>query len=169
MPGELARLLLQEERAIQLHEEPVERINLGTEQDKKEVKIGANLEPNIKQRLIQMLRDYVEIFAWSYEDMPGLDTDIVVHRLPIKGDYPPVKQKVCRMMPDMFEKIKAEVMKQFDVGFLVVTSRGVRGSVWIGFKAKTHLIQRLIHLRFSSVLDDIFKKIQSDPIQFYAV
>ena len=36
----------------------------------------------MKQRLIQMLHDYVEIFAWSYEDMPGLDTDIVVHRLP---------------------------------------------------------------------------------------
>ena len=31
-----------------------------------------------------MLRDYVEIFAWSYGDMPGLDTDIVVHRLPMK-------------------------------------------------------------------------------------
>ena len=57
MPGELARLLLQEERAIQPHEEPVESVNLGTEEDKKEVKIGVNLEPSVKQRLIQMLRD----------------------------------------------------------------------------------------------------------------
>ena len=52
MPGELARLLLQEERAIQPHEEPVEIVNLGTEEDKKEVKIGANMEPSVKQRLI---------------------------------------------------------------------------------------------------------------------
>ena len=81
MPGELARLLQQEERAIQPHEEPVESVNLGTEEDKKEVKISANLELSVKQRLIQMLHDYVEIFAWSYEDMPGMDTDIVVHRL----------------------------------------------------------------------------------------
>ena len=35
VPGELARLLLQEERAIQPHEEPVEIINLGTEADRK--------------------------------------------------------------------------------------------------------------------------------------
>ena len=63
MPGELARLLLQEERAIQPHEEPMEIVNLGTEEDNKEVKIGANMEPSVKQRLIQMLRDYVEIFA----------------------------------------------------------------------------------------------------------
>ena len=72
MPGELARLLLQEERAIQPHEEPVESVNLGTETDKKEVKIDANLEASVKQRLIQMLHDYVEIFFWSYEDMPGV-------------------------------------------------------------------------------------------------
>ena len=111
VPGELARLLLQEERAIQPHEEPVETINLGTEADRKEVKIGANLELSVKQRLTQMLHDYVEIFAWSYEDMPGLDTDIVVHHFPTKEDCPPVKQKVRRMRPEMSEKIKAEVMK----------------------------------------------------------
>ena len=69
-----------------------------------------------------MLRDYVEIFAWPYKDMPGLDTDIVVHRLPTKEDCPPVKQKVRRMRLEMSEKIKAEVMKPFDIGFLAVTS-----------------------------------------------
>ena len=54
--------------------------------------------------------------------MPGLDADIVVHHLATKEDCPPVKQKVRRMRPDMSEKIKAEVMKQFKAGFLVVTS-----------------------------------------------
>ena len=69
-----------------------------------------------------MLHDYVDVFSWSYEDMPVLDTDIVVHRLPTKEDCPPIKQKVCRMRLDMSEKIKPEVMKQFDAGFLAVTS-----------------------------------------------
>ena len=66
-------------------------MNLGTEEDRKEVKIGANLELSVKQRLIQILHDYVEIFAWSYKDMPGLETDIVVHLLPTKEDYSLVK------------------------------------------------------------------------------
>ena len=111
VPGELARLLQQEERVIQPREELLDTINLGTEEDKKEVKVGANLEPSVKKLLIQLLHNYVEIFAWSYEDMSGLDTDIVVHRLPIREDCPPVKEKVCRMRSDMSEKIKAEVMK----------------------------------------------------------
>ena len=35
VPGELTRLLQQEERTIQPHEEPVDTINLGTEDDKR--------------------------------------------------------------------------------------------------------------------------------------
>ena len=96
----------------------MDTLNLGTEEDKREVKVGANLEPSVKERLIQLLHEYVEVFAWSYEDISGLDADIVVHRLPTKEDCPPVKQKVHRMRPDMSEKIKAEVMKQFNAGFL---------------------------------------------------
>ena len=59
VPGELARVLQQEQRVIQPHEEPVETINLG----RKEVKIGANLELSFKHRLIRMLHDYVKIFS----------------------------------------------------------------------------------------------------------
>ena len=72
-------------------------MNLGTEDDKKEVKMGDNLEPSVKERLIQLLHEYVEVFSWSYEDMPGLDAHIVVHRLPTKEDCPLVKQKVHRI------------------------------------------------------------------------
>src|SRR3954469_13388651 len=71
VPRELARLLEQEEKTIQPHEEPIEVVNIGTDEEKKEIKIGAELEDTVKQRLIQMLQDNVEIFAWSYEDMPG--------------------------------------------------------------------------------------------------
>ena len=86
-------------------------INLGTKEDKKEVKIGANLEYSVKSRLVQMLHEYVKVFSWSYEDMPRLDTDIAVRRLPMKEGSSPIKQKVHHMRPDMSEKIKAEVMK----------------------------------------------------------
>ena len=115
-------MLKQEEKVIQPHQESIEVVNLGNEENVKEVKIGAVLEESVKQRLIEMLREYVDIFAWSYEGMPGLDTDIVVHRLPLKEDSPPVKQKLRRTHPEMSEKIKAEVQKQLDAGFLQVVN-----------------------------------------------
>ncbi|KAI5433312.1 hypothetical protein KIW84_020552 [Lathyrus oleraceus] len=122
LPEELTRLLKQEERVIQPHQESVEVINLGTEDAKREIKIGAALEDNVKKGLIELLQEYVDIFAWSYQDMPGLDTDIVVHRLPLKEGCPPVKQKLKRTRPEMAVKIKEEVQKQLDAGFLAVTN-----------------------------------------------
>ena len=74
-------------------------VNLGTETDRKKVKIGANLESSVKNRLIHILCDYVQIFSWSYEDMPWLNTDIKVYRLPMKEGCLPIKQKVHRMRP----------------------------------------------------------------------
>ena len=38
-------------------------INLGIEEDKREVKVGANLEPSVKERMIQLLHEYVEDFS----------------------------------------------------------------------------------------------------------
>jgi hypothetical protein len=116
----LARLLEQEEKEIQPYQEPIEVINLGTNEDKKEIKIGASLQEDIKRSLVSLLQEYVDVFAWSYQDMPGLDTNIVVHRLPLRPECPPVKQKLRRTRPDMALKIREEVNKQFDAGFLAV-------------------------------------------------
>jgi len=96
-------------------------VNLGTEEDKKEIKIGASLDPAVKKWIIELLKEYVDIFAWSYRDMPGFDTDIVVHRLPLKPECPPVKKKLRRTRPDMALKIKEEVRKQIDAGFLITS------------------------------------------------
>ncbi|KAL6310802.1 hypothetical protein AAG906_017437 [Vitis piasezkii] len=45
--------------------------------------IGTSLSPNERSRLIDLLRSYLDVFAWSYEDMPSLDPSIVQHHLPI--------------------------------------------------------------------------------------
>ena len=105
-----------------------------------------------------MLHDYVEVFAWSYEDVSGLDNDIVVHRLPTKEDFPPAKQKVRRMRPDMSEKIKAEVMKKFNAGFLEVTSypQWVENEVPVPKKdGKVHMCIDYKDLNRSSPKDDL--------------
>ncbi|KAI5424531.1 hypothetical protein KIW84_030637 [Lathyrus oleraceus] len=116
IPDEITRLLEHEEKVIQPHLENLETVNLGSEGYVREVKIGALLEESVKKGLIELLREYVDVFAWSYEDMPGLDTDIVQHFLPLKPECVPVKQKLRRTHPDMAVKIKEEVQKQIDAG-----------------------------------------------------
>ncbi|KAI5399128.1 hypothetical protein KIW84_064489 [Lathyrus oleraceus] len=111
IPDEITRLLEHEEKIIQPHLENLETVNLGSEDCVREVKIGALLEESVKKGLIKLLREYSDIFAWSYEDMPGLDTEIVQHFLPLKPECVPVKQKLRRTHPDMAVKIKEEVQK----------------------------------------------------------
>jgi hypothetical protein len=110
-----------EKRAIQPHQEAIELINLGTDEEKREIKIGALLEASVKEKVIDLLREYVDIFAWSYQDMPGLDPEIVEHRLPLKPECPPVKQRLRRSHPDMALKIKEEIQKQINAGFLITS------------------------------------------------
>ncbi|KAI5428945.1 hypothetical protein KIW84_033800 [Lathyrus oleraceus] len=106
---ELSRLLEHEGKAIQTLDEKIELVNLGSKDDVKEVKIGSRLCPDVKKGLIDLLREYSDVFAWSYQDMPGLDSKIVEHRFPLKPEYPPFKQKLRRTHPDMAVKIKEEV------------------------------------------------------------
>ncbi|KAI5420857.1 hypothetical protein KIW84_044622 [Lathyrus oleraceus] len=111
IPDEITRLLEHEKKIIQPHLEDLETINLGSEDCVRMVRIGALLEESVKKGLVSLLREYSDIFAWSYEDMPGLDTDIVQHFLPLKPECVPVKQKLRRTHPDMAVKIKEEVQK----------------------------------------------------------
>ncbi|XP_012442061.1 uncharacterized protein LOC105767082 [Gossypium raimondii] len=89
--------------------------------------LSPNLLKMTRQDLIRLLREFKNIFAWSYQDMPGLSTDIVVHPLLIREDCKPVQQKLRRMRPDILLKIKEEVQKQFDAGFL----QEVKYSEWV--------------------------------------
>lgn len=114
---DLLRIVEQEDKQILPHQEFVETINLGAEERKQEVKIGTSISRGTKNNLIALLREYKDVFVWSYQDIPELDEDVVVHKLPLKPECKPIQQKLRRMRPEML-KIKEEAKKQFDAGFL---------------------------------------------------
>ncbi|XP_059315447.1 uncharacterized protein LOC132066075 [Lycium ferocissimum] len=91
-----------------------ETINLGDSEIVRETRISVHLTPSQREELINLLRQYIDVFAWSYDDMSGLSTDIVSHKLPIDPSCPPVKQKKRNIKPDLSLKVKEEVSKQFD-------------------------------------------------------
>ncbi|KAA3469614.1 RNA-directed DNA polymerase (Reverse transcriptase), Ribonuclease H [Gossypium australe] len=120
----LLRMVKEEEKQILPHEETVKIVTL---EKGKVVKIGTCITEEIKRDIVELLQEFKDIFAWSYQDMPRLSTDIVVHRLPIKEDCRPVQQKLWRMRPDIVLKIKEEVKRQFNAGFL----QEVKYSEWV--------------------------------------
>ena len=116
LPPNLKRMVQQEEREVKPHREETEVVNLGVGVERKEVKFDTCMSANVRDELVTLLWDYRDIFAWSYQDMHGLISDIVQHKLPLNPECSPIKQKLRRIKPEMSLKIKEEVKKQFDAG-----------------------------------------------------
>ena len=102
--------------------EETQPINLGTNNEPKIIQVGNTLTTLEKDALIALLTEFKEAFAWSYEDMLGIDTDIVHHYIPMDPTMKPVKQKLRRMKQEWTLKIKEEVEKQYNAGFLRVVN-----------------------------------------------
>ena len=66
LPPDLLRLVEQDERQILPHQEITEAVNLGIEEERKEVKIKTTLSSAARKELIDLLQDYNDVFAWSY-------------------------------------------------------------------------------------------------------
>ena len=89
--------------------------NVGTNDEPKMIQVGNTLTALEKDALVTLLTEFKEAFAWSCEDMPGIDTDIVQYCIPIDLTIKLVKQKLRRMKPGWTLKIKEEVEKQYNV------------------------------------------------------
>jgi len=108
---EFTRLVENSEKSWEPASEKLEVINLENEQEKKELKIGTLVTTEERNKLVSLLREYADVFTWTYANMPGLDTDIVVHKILLIEGSKLVKQKTKRMRPDMLLKVKAEIQK----------------------------------------------------------
>jgi len=102
-------------------EEETQPTNLGTDDEPKMIQVGNTLTTSEKDALVALLIEFKEVFAWSYEDMLGIDIDIVRHCIPTDPTIKRIKQKLRRMKPEWTLKIK-EVEKQFNAGFLKVVN-----------------------------------------------
>ena len=91
LPLEMGRLIDQKNKQILPHQEEIEVINLGSNEEKKEVKMGTMLLAETKKEVIDLLHEFANILAWSYQDMLGLNTKIVEHHFPPKPECKPIQ------------------------------------------------------------------------------
>lgn len=55
-----------------------------------EVLIGLELPEPLKSKMIAFLMANLDVFAWSHEDMIGIDPAVACHRLYINPEMKPV-------------------------------------------------------------------------------
>jgi len=54
------------------------------------VHLGANCSPKEVEIYIGFFKEFSDIFAWSYEEIPRIDSSIVVHEIKAYPGFKPV-------------------------------------------------------------------------------
>jgi hypothetical protein len=91
---------------------------LGTAEDPRKVLIAKELDEDFKEQLTNVLRTYKDVFAWSYEDMKGLNPEFYHHKINLAKAAIPVQQRRYRLNPNYVAKVKEEIDKLLRVGFI---------------------------------------------------
>ena len=73
--------------------EELEEITLNESRPKRMTRVGTLASLLIRQALAAFLRMNQDVFAWSHEDMPGIDPSVIVHRLNVNPTSLPIRQK----------------------------------------------------------------------------
>lgn len=82
---------LLENNTKMLAQDPLEEIDLGKWGIKRPTYVSANIIPELKIKVIQLLKEYKDCFTWDYDEMPGLSRDLVELKLPINPRKKPIK------------------------------------------------------------------------------
>jgi hypothetical protein len=74
---------------------------------------------------MEILKKYVDCFAWSYSEMASLSHELVEHRLPIKDGFQPYKQPVQSFNSDIDEDINtsATIIPSIEILGPIIRSR----------------------------------------------
>ena len=91
--------------------EALEDIPLNEDDPGKSTRIRADLEGKIKKDFIRFRKENIDVFAWSHEDMPGINPSVITHRLNVYPSSKPVRQKKKVFAPEKDDAIKEEVQK----------------------------------------------------------
>ena len=107
MDGHQQTICIGEQRTTAEPVEEFEEIILNESRPERTTRMGTLASPMIRQDLVAFLRMNQDVFAWSHEDMPGIDPTVIVHRLNVNPASSPIRQKK-RVLTQEQDKAAAE-------------------------------------------------------------
>ncbi|XP_027905968.1 uncharacterized protein LOC114165580 [Vigna unguiculata] len=84
----------------------------------RKVKIGSDLDPKVETELCQVLRSNLTSFAWTARDMPGINPDVICHRLNVNPGAKAKVQRRRRLNEEKAEAAAGEILKLQEAGHI---------------------------------------------------
>ncbi|XP_070056284.1 uncharacterized protein [Nicotiana tomentosiformis] len=105
------------EARVKVTIDALKEVNLGTDEEPRPTYLTALLKVDEESTYIELLKEFRDVFSWSYKEMPGLHPKVAVHHLVVKNDARPIKQAQRRFRPDLVPLIETEVNKLIEARF----------------------------------------------------
>ena len=71
--------------------EALEIVELVDGRPTKTTRVGITLSIKMRRRLVQFLKEKLDVFAWSHDDMPGISIEIVQQKLNVDFEKKPIQ------------------------------------------------------------------------------
>jgi hypothetical protein len=68
--------------------------NIGTEESPKLIKFGKGTTTDERENLITLIREFKDVFSWSYEDLKAYREDVIQHIIPLIDGTKPFRKKL---------------------------------------------------------------------------
>ncbi|XP_072076615.1 uncharacterized protein [Arachis hypogaea] len=95
----------------------MEKLQVGQTKDEYTF-INKNLPYDLKEDLSQLLKLNRDLFAFTPADMPGIDPDLMSHRLAVDPKAKPVAQRRRKMSSDRAAEVKRQVQALLEANFI---------------------------------------------------
>jgi hypothetical protein len=83
--------------------------NISTQEEPKFFKLSSSLTKEQRVEYTELLREFADVFAWTYKDLKTYDTSVIEHKIPLKGEAKPFRQKLRQINPILFPIMEREV------------------------------------------------------------
>ncbi len=94
------------------------KINLGSKENLQHVKFSVDLELVVSHQLIELLKEFKDIFAWTYKDLKGIPPNVVQHWIELDTLIPPAHQARYWLNPNYATIVKHDINKLLTIGFI---------------------------------------------------
>ena len=91
MDEQVQSMSIEERRIVAEPTEMLEDIPLDENGPEKYTRVGVSMEEKTKQDLVPFLKKSIDVFAWSHEDMSGIDLSVITHRLNVNPSSKPIR------------------------------------------------------------------------------
>ena len=113
---QMQTLSIEERRVVAEPTEVLEDVLLQEDDPEKFTRIGIGMKEKARKDLIQFLRKSIGVFAWSHDDMSGIDPSVITHRLNVYPFFKPARQKKKVFASERDKAIKEELQKLTKIG-----------------------------------------------------